>query len=162
MTVIVIIVVSLALFALGYLARRRFGVLGLALAAGSLLANSMTRDLSRIINEYNVPVEPLSTVTAASVFLTLLPALVLLLGGPTYKKRRQSIWGAIAFAAMAMLLILGPLTSSLPPDQLLKPFVHWVTENNSVLLAIGIIVAVVDAWLIKNRVVSPEEDKKKK
>lgn len=161
MTVIVSLVIALALFGLAFLSRRRFGVLGLALTAGALLASQMTKDLSYWIKQYDIPVEPLSAISAASIFLTLLPALVLLLGGPSYKKRKQAITGAAAFTVMAMLLILGPLTSSMPPDRLMEPFLLWVAKYNSLLLAIGIGASVTDAWMIHN-LAPPDETKKKK
>lgn len=160
MTVIVSLVIAFALFGVAFLSRRRFGVLGLALTAGALLASEMTKDLSYWIKQYDIPVEPLSAISAASIFLTLLPALILLLGGPSYKKRKQAITGAIAFTVMAMLLILGPLTSSMSPDRLMEPFLNWVAEYNSLLLAIGIGVAVTDAWMIHN-LAPPDETKKK-
>lgn len=162
MTVIVSLVISLALFALAFLSRRRFGVLGLALTAGALLASQMTKDLSKLIAAHQIPVEPLSAISAASIFLTLLPALVLLLSGPSYKKRKQAITGAIAFTIMAMLLILGPLTSSLPPDQLMEPFLHWVATFNSIILAVAIGAAVTDAWMIHNLPTSDDSKDKKK
>lgn len=161
MTVIVSLVIALALFGLAFLSRRRFGVLGLALTAGALLASQMTKDLSKLIAQHDIPVEPLSAISAASIFLTLLPALILLLSGPSYKKRKQAITGAVAFTIMAMLLILGPLTSSLPPDQLMDPLVRWVAEYSSLLLAVAIGAAVTDVWMIHN-LPTPDETKKKK
>ncbi len=160
MTVIVSLVIALALFGVAFLSRRRFGVLGLALTAGALLAGQMTKDLSKLIASYDIPVEPLSTISAASIFLTLLPALVLLLSGPSYKKRKQAILGAVAFTVMAMLLILGPLTSSMAPDKLMEPFLQWVARYNSLLLAVAIGAAVADAWMIHN--LSPPDETKKK
>lgn len=160
MTVIVSLVIALALFGVSFLSRRRFGILGLALAAGALLASQMTKDLSRLISQYDIPVEPLSAISAASIFLTLLPALILLLGGPSYKKRKQAITGAIAFTVMAMLLIVEPLTSSMSPDRLMQPFVDWISRYDSVLLALGIGFAVMDAWMI-NIAPPPDEAKKK-
>lgn len=162
MTVIVSLIIALALFGISFLSRRRFGVLGLALTAGALLADYMTKDLSRLISENAIPVEPLSAISAASIFLTLLPAFVLLLSGPAYKKRKQAITGAMAFTAMAMLLILGPLTSSLPPDRLMEPFLNWVATYNSLLLAIAIAVAITDTWMIHNLASSDESKDKKK
>ena len=160
MTVIVSLVVALALFAVAYVSRRRFGIVGLALAAGSLLAGYMTKDLSKLIAQYGIPVEPLSAISAASIILTLLPAFVLLFGGPHYKKRNDAMVGAVGFAVMAMLLILEPLTSSLPPDRLMQPFLNWVSSYSSVLLAVVVAAAVVDAWTI--HVAPPPEELKKK
>jgi hypothetical protein len=70
MTVLVSLVIALALFAVAYISRRRFGLLGLALTAGALLAEYMTRDLSRLITQYDIPVEPLGAVSAATIVLT--------------------------------------------------------------------------------------------
>lgn len=154
------LVIALALFGVSLLSRRRFGVLGLALTAGALLAGQMTKDLSRLIVQYDIRVEPLSTISASSIFLTLLPALVLLLSGPSYKKRKQAIIGAATFTLMAMLLILGPLTSSLPPDRLMEPLLQWVATYNSVLLAIAIGIAVADVWMIHN--LPPSDEAKKR
>ncbi len=160
MTIIVTLVMLLALFALAYVSRRRFGVLGLALTAGALLARQMTKDLSWAISYYDLPVEPLTTVSAASIALILTPALVLLFSGPSYKTNVQAVVGAVMFALMAMLLILGPLATSLQPDAFMQPVFAWVARNNSVLLAGMVALAVVDTWMVHNH--SPHDDKKKK
>ena len=161
MTVIVSLVVALALFAVAYVSRRRFGVLGLSLTAGALLAAYMTKDLSKLIAQYDIPVQPLSAISAASIILTLLPAFVLLLGGPHYKKRNDAMVGAIEFTVMAMLLILAPVTASLPPDRLMQPILNWVNSYSSILLAVMVALAVVDAWTIRTNA-PPEELKKKR
>lgn len=160
MTVIVSLVVALALFAVAYVSRRRFGILGLALAAGALLAGYMTKDLSRLIAQYGVPVEPLSTISAATIFLILLPSMVLFLKSPHYKKRNDAMVGAAEFTVMAMLLLLSPLSSSLPPDRLMQPFLNWVMTYQSGVLALMISLAIVDIWLI--RPAPPPEELKKK
>lgn len=160
MTVIVSLVIALALFSLAFVSGRRFGVLGLALAAGALLAQQMAKDVSQIIDQYGIPVEPLSAVSAASTLLTLLPALILLMSGPAYKKRDRAIIGAVEFAIMAMLLIIAPLTNSLPPDQLMQPILAWITQYSSILLAVAVGLAVADAWMI--HVLPSSEDSKKK
>ncbi len=159
MTLIVCIVILLALFGLAYGSRRRFGTLGLALTAGALLADQMTKDLSKLIDGSEATVAPLTTVSAASIFLILLPALILLLSGPAYKKKRRAVVGAILFALMAMLLIVGPLSASLPPDKIMIPVLQLVAQYNSIILAVFIAGAVVDAWLTHN--ISSSEDKKK-
>lgn len=160
MTVIVSLVITLALFAVAYVSRRRFGILGLALAAGALLADYLSKDLSRLIAENKIPVEPLSAVSAAMIFLTLLPSLILLLGGPHYKKRNDAMAAAAGFAVLALVLILSPLMSSLPPDKLMNPFLKWVDTYRSLLLAIALGTAIFDIWMI--RIAPPPEEGKKK
>lgn len=151
MTLVIIFVIALALFALAFMSKRRFGTLGLGLAAGALLATQLTRDVSLLIEVNRLPVEPLTSTAAASVGLILLPPLVLLLSGPTYKSKKSAIIGAVAFALMGTMLLLGPLTTALPA---LEPIV-WVTlefiaDYQSLLIAAAVVGAVLDSWLTHN------------
>ncbi len=148
MTLVIIVVIALSLFALAFMTKRRFGTLGLALAAGALLSDQLTRDLSMIIERNGVPVEPLSSTTAASVALILIPALILLLSGPVYKTKKATIIGAVAFALMGTMLILGPLTANLPLlDEGVDAVLNFIATYESLLIAVGIVGAVVDSWL---------------
>lgn len=148
MTLVIIIVIALSLFALAFMTKRRFGTLGLALAAGALLSDQLTRDVSTLIQKNDVPVDPLSPTTAASVALILLPALILLLSGPVYKSRKATIIGAVAFALMGTMLILGPLTANLPLlDEGVDAVLNFIATHESLLIAAGVIGAVIDSWL---------------
>lgn len=151
MTLVLIVAIGLSLFALAFLSKRRFGTLGLALAAGALLSAQLTRDVSLFIERNQVPVEPLSSSAAASVALILLPSLVLLLSGPVYKTKKAAAIGAIAFALMATMLILGPLTTAMPA---LEPAVwealQFIAKYQSLLIAGGVVGAVIDSWLTHN------------
>lgn len=151
MTLVLIIIIALGLFALAFLSKRRFGTLGLALAAGALLSEQLTRNVSSLLEQNSVPVEPLGYAAAASVALIMLPSLVLLLSGPTYKTKKAAALGATSFALMATMLILGPLTTALPA---LEPVVwdalQFISEYQSLLIAGGVIGAVIDTWLTHN------------
>lgn len=151
MTLVLIFVIALGLFALAFFSKRRFGTLGLALAAGALLSAQLTRDVSLFIERNEVPVEPLSSSAAASVALILIPSLVLLLSGPTYKTKKTAAIGALAFALMATMLILGPLTTALPAlEPLVWDALQFIARYQSLLIAGGVIGAVVDTWLTHN------------
>lgn len=151
MTLVVILVIALSLFALAFLTKRRFGTLGLALAAGALLSAQLTRDVSTLIEKNDLPVEPLTSSSAASVALILLPALVLLLSGPAYKSKKGTLIGATAFALMGTMLILGPLTTTLPLlDEGVDAVLNFIATYESLLLATAVIGAVLDTWLTHN------------
>lgn len=151
MTLVLIFVIALGLFTLAFLSKRRFGTLGLALAAGALLSEQLTRNFSLILERNSVPVEPLGYSAAASVALILLPSLVLLLSGPTYKTKKAAAIGAIAFALMATMLILGPLTTALPAlEPLIWDALQFVSEYQSLMIAGGVVGAVIDTWLTHN------------
>ena len=148
MTLVIIVVIALSLFALAFITKRRFGTLGLALAAGALLSDQLTRDVSMIIQKNDVPVDPLSPTTAASVALILIPALILLLSGPMYKSKKATVIGATAFALMGTMLILGPLTANLPLlDEGVDTVLNFIATYESLLIAVGVIGAVADSWM---------------
>src|SRR5664279_5672953 len=98
---VIFIIVIVSLFATAYFTKRRFGVLGLALSAGAMLSMLWVGDLTPIIERAGVILiaPPLKSVVAAA--LILLPAIVLLASGPTYRDPIHRIIGAIAFAMLA-------------------------------------------------------------
>lgn len=110
---IVLLVVLAILFALAYLTKRRFGVLGLALAAGSVLSGLWTKEAASFIYDagVNLVSPPLDAVVAA--VLVLLPAILLLFSGPTYKEMSKRLIGAAAFALLALAFLLPVLGDAL-------------------------------------------------
>lgn len=149
MTLVIIVAVLLALFALAFLTRRRFGVLGLALAAGVLLAQHADEAIADAIQIAGVPVEPFTYKAAAGIILTLLPALLLMIGGPKYLDKRAAIIGAVAFALLGTLLILGPLTTALPTlDFAVKSSLDTIAQYQSGIIAGAIAIAVLDTILL--------------
>lgn len=132
---IVFLVVIAVLFILAYLTKRRFGVLGLALAAGAMLSNLWGTNLTPVIANAGVVLisPPLQSVVSAG--LILLPAVLLLFSGPTYRSHVQRIIGAAAFALLATSLLLEPLGTALGVsgstlsvyDELVKYHVYIVT-----------------------------------
>jgi len=150
MTLIAIGLLFAAFFVLAYLSRRRFGTLGLALAAGALLASHLTVWLAGQITYLDIPTGSLSERTAANIVLTLSPALILLMSGPSYTKKHQAVIGALAFALMATLLLIVPLATYLPSDQVTRAVLPFVASYSDLILAATIALAVVDAWLTHN------------
>lgn len=159
MTLIVIATLIVILFLLAFMSKRRFGTLGLALAAGALLASHLTMWLSGLIAESAFETGSLSAKSAAAIVLTLLPAVVLLFSGPAYTTRLPALIGAVAFALMGTLLIIGPLTLSLPTDTASRDVLLFISRYNDILLVIAIVGAVADAWLTHN-IKSPKHSKK--
>src|SRR5688572_734271 len=95
-----------SLFFLSFLTKRRFGVLGLALAAGSVVSVNWTSTLTPLLEQQGLQVvsPPLVNVVAAS--LVLLPPLLLLFSGPTYNGLWLRIIGAAAFALLAFAFLM--------------------------------------------------------
>lgn len=147
MTLVVITVVAIILFLLAFISKRRFGTLGLALAAGALLAANLSSWLGIQIARSDFDTGSLSAKSAAIILLTLVPATVLLFSGPAYTKKSHAVVGAVAFALMGTVLLAGPLSAGLPADTLSRDVMLFISRNNDWLLVIAIFGAVIDAWL---------------
>ena len=95
-----------ALFALVFFTRRRFGLLGFALAVGSILSELWSKDVTPLVQSAGVELvaPPLVTVVAAAILL--LPALILIIKAPAHKHLLQRLVSAAAFAALAIALLL--------------------------------------------------------
>jgi hypothetical protein len=107
------IIVLGALFALAFLTKRRFGVLGLALAAGAMLSSLWAETLTPVIREAGVMVDAPPLATLVAVALVLLPSVVLLFSGPSYSSILMRVVGAFSYAALALALLIEPMGSAL-------------------------------------------------
>jgi len=132
------------LFVLAFITKRRFGVLGLALAAGAMLSSLWADKLTPVIEQAGVVVErpPLATIVAVS--LVLLPAIVLFVSGPVYRELPMRLAGALMFAALAVALLVEPLGSAMYVTGDSKKVYDFFVENQVYIVTFGLIAAVVD------------------
>lgn len=146
---LLLLIIIAVLFAAAYFTKRRFGVLGLALCAGSLVSATWANDLTPIIQEAGVELlsPPLTMVVA--VMLVLLPAVVLLFSGPTYKRLWQRIFGAAAFALLATSLLLVPLGTGLVLDDTTQEYYDFLVDNRDIISTAAIAYALVDILTLK-------------
>lgn len=145
MNITLVFVVTIAvLFALAFLTRRRFGVLGLALAAGAMLSSLWAETLTPIIAGAGVNVQAPPLITIVSVGLVLLPAVVLLFSGPSYKDLVPRLVGAALFTALAFALLIQPLGSALVLQGQSKEVYDFFASNRVYIVTIGLIVALLD------------------
>jgi hypothetical protein len=147
--VIIFLIIIASLFATAFFTRRRFGVLGLALAAGAMLSTLWVGDLTPIIARAGIILvkPPLESVVSAG--LILLPALLLLSSGPAYKTMVQRVIGAAAFAVLATSLLLEPLGSALVIDTIGQPLYDFFIHNRVVIITVCLTLAVVDLLMTK-------------
>lgn len=107
--VVVVGVIFAVLFGAVYFSKRRFGLLGLALAAGAMLSSLWTAELTPLVEQVGVDLvaPPLETVVAAT--LTLFPALLLLGTGPKVSGTLPRVVASASFVLLALALLLGPI-----------------------------------------------------
>ncbi len=137
------------LFVMAYFTKRRFGVLGLALAGGATLSGLWARDLTPYIERVgvNIIAPPMETVVAAG--MTLLPAIILLFSGPSYSKKSQRVIGAGAFALLAVAFLLEPLGNALVITGEGVAYYTWLTENRIWIITAGLLFALFDILTVK-------------
>lgn len=146
---VIFLLIIAALFVLAYVTKRRFGVLGLALAAGAMLSTLWVGNLTPIIAEAGIVIvrPPLESVVSAG--LILLPALLLLFSGPVYKSKVRRIVGALTFAVLAIALLLPPLGSALVIDDTARPVYDFFVTYRPTIITICLGLAIFDLLFTK-------------
>lgn len=148
---IVISVLLVVLFAAAFFSKRRFGALGLALCAGALLSKSWASTLTPMLERYGFVIDmpPLSVIV--TVGLVLLPAIILLFSGPSYKTTAGQIGGAAAFAVFAFVLVMDPLGSAISFDGITYNIYKVVTDYSTIIIAAAIGLAIGDMLVVRTK-----------
>ena len=141
---IVFAVVLALLFALAYITKRRFGVLGLALAAGSMLSELWAAQLTPLVRDAGLIVQSPPLISVVSVVLVLLPAVFLLFSGPSYHGKSKRAIGAFLFAALAFALLIEPLGAALVLQDEGRMVYQFFSDNRVFIVTAGLILAVFD------------------
>jgi len=138
-----------ALFAVAFFSKRRVGVAGLALAAGAMLASMWVGDVTPFIVQAGIVIvkPPLESVVTAA--LTLLPAVMVLFVGATYKSTVQRVIGSALFALFAVALLLPSIGAALVIDTAGKPLFDFFNEYRTLIVTIGLVFSVLDIIFVK-------------
>lgn len=146
---VIFLLIVAALFFIAFLTKRRFGVLGLALAAGAMLSSLWVADLTPVVAQAGLVLvkPPLESVVA--VALTLLPALLLLTSGPAYHSGMQRFFGAFLFALLATTLLLEPLGSALIIEGPGKDVYDFLTTYHVTIVTVCLVAAIIDVIITK-------------
>lgn len=145
---LVFVIVLAVLFVLAFFTKRRFGVLGLALAAGAMLSSLWAATLTPIIAETGFSVDRPPLITLVSIALVLLPAVLLLFSGPSYRDLPMRVVGALCFAALALALLVEPLESALVLTGDSKTVYDFFLANRVYIVTAGLILALIDLLMI--------------
>lgn len=156
---IIVGILSVLLFVASYVTRRRYGVLGLALAAGATLSNLWAANLTPLVQRSGlvVSVAPLDIIVA--VGLVLLPAALLLVSGPTYQKNHGRLLGSLLFALLALAFSVEALGPLLVLEGWEQSAYDFITHNRTLIVTIGLSVAIVD--LLTTKAPKPSVEKGK-
>lgn len=157
----VLIGLALVLFAGSFLSKRRFGLLGLALTAGATLSTIWSDYASMVISTTGlVPVGPLTNAIALSL-VVLLPAIVLLFHGYTYKGIFSRIVGSLLFTILAIAFLLEPIGYALPLEGISADLYNQALYYKNAIISVGVVLAVVDLFFTKPAHIAEKGSKKK-
>jgi len=145
---IVIGVLLASLFALAFITGKRFGILGLGLAAGTLLASQTLLPLETIFQLFQEFLGGISPAQATAILLLLAPSIILMFsGGSRYHSSKMKLLGALLYTVMAGFAILPFVMSQMEIPDEIKNVV--MTAHTSA-LAIGVVIAVVDCFITRH------------
>jgi hypothetical protein len=147
--VLVFAVLAVVFFVSAFITKRRFGLLGLALAAGSILSGVWSYDAGLVVSSTGIfPSGPLTTAATLSV-IVLLPAGLLLFHGYSYKSMVGRIVGALLFTLLALAFLVEPLGYALILQGFGADVYSRLVANREVIIGIGLVIAVIDLFLTK-------------
>ena len=157
---LVVGVLALLLFAGAFISRRRFGLLGLALSAGATLSTLWSYEAGLVISSTGlVPAGPMTNAIALSR-VVLLPALILLFHGYTYKDILSRILGSFLFTVLALAFLLEPLQFILPLEGQTADIYRLLNDNKGIVISVGVVLAIVDLFFTKP--VKNERDRRRR
>lgn len=148
------------LLAAMFMTKRRFGVLALALCAGSLLAAYWTSGAVELLHQRGIhlTMPPLDAAVAAG--LTVAPALALFVAGPKYTTIIPRIIGSLLFVALTFVLLAEPLQEAIMFDTTSQKVIETAVRYQNIAIAMAIGLAVVDIMTIRSK--KRDEHHKKK
>lgn len=152
---------AILLFVLAFVTNRRFGILGLALFAGSYLAHSWTGVALPFVQQTGVDFSQfgVSTDVLIGIILTIVPSIILLVNSPKYSGKWARVVGALAYAVLSCILLVPVLKNAFTLASA-QSIVAFITTNYTVLVTAGLIASIGDLFLSKVRKPSKEKHSK--
>lgn len=144
--IIISIFILLALFIPVFESKRRFGTLGLALAAGYLLNELWGYDIYQIAIGFGVPSNSIGHLIV-SFFVIIAPTVVLLFHGHAYKTLIGRVIGASLFTVLAIAFMTNLLSEALEFHGIEAVVYNLILDNKNVIIGCGLVASVVDLFL---------------
>lgn len=147
MSMTILLIISFALLAAAnFFSKRRFGLLGLGLAAGLTLSNIWTNDASYIVSAAGIVPENM-VISVTTIAIILLPSLVIMMfKGKKYKSMLTRIFGALIYGLVATVFIITPL-NALASESVNQQLADILMQSKDLIIGVGLVFAVVDLLL---------------
>ena len=158
--IIILAAVALALFFGAFISKRRFGLLGLALTAGATLSTIWSYNAGLVVAATGVVPDGVITQAIAQSLVVLLPAILLLFHGYSYKGVVGRIVGALLFTVLALAFLVEPLGYALPLDGTGGLVYSTIRQYKDIIISAGVILAVIDLFFTKPAHLAEKSKKK--
>ncbi len=158
--IIILASVALALFFGAFISKRRFGLLGLALTAGATLSTIWSYNAGLVVAATGVVPDGVITQAIAQSLVVLLPAILLLFHGYSYKGVVGRIVGALLFTVLALVFLVEPLSYALPLDGTGGLVYSTIRQYKDIIISTGVILAVIDLFFTKPAHLAEKSKKK--
>lgn len=141
--------IAILLFLLAFKSKKRFGILGLALAGGATISEVWSYEISLIARIFKFGSNNASAVVVSAIIL-LLPALLLMLSSSPYKNLISRIFGSLAFSALAMAFLSKSMSQALPLDGAMKVYYLKIISLKELVIGVGLIIAILEIFFTKS------------
>ena len=149
METIIVLAIAILLFATAFISKRRFGLLGLALAAGSILSGIWSYEAGLIPSLFSIPSGSLTSAVVSSAII-LLPVALLLFHGYSYKTLISRVVGASLLTVLAMAFLVEPISHVLVIQGVGASAFNWLLDNRTTIIGVGLILSIVDLFFTKS------------
>lgn len=152
--IITLSVIGVVLVVLAFVSKRRFGLLGLALAAGAILSGLWSQEAGLMVSSVGlIPNGPLADSLALSL-VVLMPALVLLFHSNKYHKMIPRVFGSLCFGLLALAFLINPLSNYFNMNSL-----ENIKSVQPIVISFGLVIAIIDVFLGKSSEKSSKKSK---
>ncbi len=132
------------LFVVAFVTKRRFGVLGLALAAGYVLSQLWEHYIPHVVQFFGLDMVIVSPVTLVTIVIILLPSVALFFGGPVCRTTRGRLIGSLLYAVLAVIFCMGALEHTMVLSGSGKIAFDAVVDFRPYILTLALMVSIVD------------------
>ena len=159
-TIAILAGIVAVLFAGAFISKRRFGLLGLALTAGATLSVMWADTAGLMVASTGLVKDSPVTEAVTLSLIVLLPAILLLFHGYSYKNLFSRIIGSLLFAFLALAFLIEPIGHVLILQGIGADIYNQIVTYKDFIISAGVILAVVDLFFTKPAHVGEKEHKK--
>ena len=143
--------IVIGMFLLGFFSQRRFGVLALSLAAGSVLSSIWSSQLADVFQQAGLTDAVVPVGVVSSIALLVAPALLLVLGGPKHHEKGKRAVAALAFALLGAAFLVEPMGSYITVSGDALTAYTWLLGSYKYVITAGLVLGVLDMFVGQNK-----------